>query len=134
MAGSSPARKHGALGGILCSVVCGFYGFSLFPIASTESGFHLAGSTCYYLRVLPRFMGRIEGVPLAAPAFPTALESVPYFLAVISCWDPGASFVMQETQAVPRRLRPAFPSTGPLTHPLPTAPFGHSAKRLLVAK
>lgn len=47
---------------------------------------------------------------------------VPYFLAAISCWGPGESFTMQETQAVPRRLRPAFPEAWPLFHPLPSAP------------
>lgn len=33
---------------------------------------------------------------------------IPYFLAVISCWDSYVSFVVQETQAVPRRLRPTL--------------------------
>lgn len=47
---------------------------------------------------------------------------VPYFPAVTSCWDSYVSFVVQETQAVPRRLRP----TSPAAELVPTPPTPQS--------
>lgn len=96
--------------------MCGFYGFPLFPFASTESGFHLRGSACYSHQSLPRFVMRIEGVTLAVPCLshsPRICPLLPGSDQLLGSWcifcDAG------KTQAVPRRLRPAFPSTRPLS-------------------
>lgn len=71
VADSSPDRKPRA---------CDGFPFSL--IVSTESGFHLTGSSCYYLQILSGLVLRMEEIPWLPLAFPTALESVS-----LTCWQ-----------------------------------------------
>lgn len=103
-----------------------------FPLQVQKVGFISEEALAILIKASLGLWWELKELHWLSPVFPTALESVPYSLAVISCWDPGASFVMQE------KHRRCLGDWGQLSHPpgpYPlTAPFGHSAKRLLVAK